>query len=68
MDDLVITHSDVYQSWQNHLFNFSLDDPKTNVPGLRKPQLAALYATQGHLVVDPSSTAKVVRWPCVLGD
>ncbi|WP_232527586.1 MULTISPECIES: DEAD/DEAH box helicase family protein [Pseudomonas] len=60
MDDLVITHSDVYQSWKNHLFNFSLDDPKTNVPGLRKPQLAALYATQGHLVVDPSSTATVV--------
>ena len=68
MDDLVITHSDVYLSWQNHLFNFSLDDPKTNVPGLRTPQLAALYATQGHLVVDPSSTAKVVRLPCVLGD
>ena len=42
MDDLVITHSDVYLSWQNHLFNFSIDDPKTNVPGLRKPQLAAL--------------------------
>ena len=60
MDDVVITHSDVYQSWQNHLFNFSLDDPRTNAPGLRKPQLAALYATLGHLVVDPSSTATVV--------
>lgn len=60
MDNVVITHLDVYQSWQNHLFNFSIDDPKTNAPGLRKPQLAALYATLGHLVVDPSSTATVV--------
>ncbi|WP_163024745.1 DEAD/DEAH box helicase family protein, partial [Pseudomonas viridiflava] len=60
MNDVVITHSDVHQSWQKHLFNFSLDDPKTNAPGLRKPQLAALYATLGHLVVDPSSTATVV--------
>lgn len=60
MDDEVITHSDVYQSWQAHLFNFSLDDPKTKAPGLRKPQLAALYATLGHLLVDSSSTATVV--------
>lgn len=60
MDDVVVTHSDLYQSWQNHLFNFSLDDPATKAPGLRKPQLAALYATLGHLVVDPSSTATVV--------
>lgn len=60
MDDVVKTHLDVYQSWQNHLFNFGLDDLKTNAPGLRKPQLAALYATLGHLVVDPSSTATVV--------
>ncbi|WP_223453794.1 DEAD/DEAH box helicase [Pseudomonas sp. GL-RE-19] len=60
MDDVVVTHSDVYQSWQDHLFNFSLDDPATKAPGLRKPQLAALYATLGHLVVDPYSTATVV--------
>jgi len=60
MDDVVITHSDVHQSWQNHLFNFNLDDPKTNALGLRKPQLAALYATLGHLVVDPTATATVV--------
>ncbi|WP_281661231.1 DEAD/DEAH box helicase [Microvirgula aerodenitrificans] len=60
MDDVVVTHSDVYQSWQNHLFNFSLDDPKTKAPGLRKPQLAALYAALGHLVVDPTTTATVV--------
>ena len=53
-------YSDVYQSWQNHLFNFSLDDPKTKTPGLRKPQLAALYATLGHLVIDPNTTATVV--------
>lgn len=60
MDDIVITHSDVYQSWKNHLFNFNIDDPDTNAPGLRKPQLAALYATLGHLVVDPTATATVV--------
>lgn len=60
MDDVVVTHSDVYQSWQNHLFNFNLDDPKAKTPGLRKPQLAALYATLGHLVVDPTATATVV--------
>ncbi|WP_417667234.1 DEAD/DEAH box helicase [Pseudidiomarina sp.] len=60
MDDVVVTHADVYQSWKKHLFNFSLDDPETSAPGLRKPQLAALYATLGHLVVDPSSTATVV--------
>ena len=60
MDDAVITHSDVYQSWKNHLFNFGQDDPETKTPGLRKPQLAALYATLGHLVVDPTATATVV--------
>lgn len=35
MDDLVVTHLDVYQSWQKHLFNFNNDDPKMNAPGLR---------------------------------
>ncbi|MBM5460907.1 hypothetical protein H8F21_25405 [Pseudomonas sp. P66] len=55
MDDVAVTHLDVYQSWQHHLFNFSLDDSKTNTPGLRKPQLAALYATLGHLVLATSS-------------
>lgn len=60
MDDVAITHLDVYQSWQSHLFNFNLDDPKALVPGLRKPQLAALYASLGHLVVDPAATATVV--------
>jgi superfamily II DNA or RNA helicase len=60
MDDLVKTYSDVYQSWQKHLFNFRLDDPKNNTPGLRKPQLAAIYATLGHLLVDPIVTATVV--------
>jgi superfamily II DNA or RNA helicase len=60
MNEEVIAHSDVYQSWQNHLFNFRLDDPKTKAPGLRKPQLAALYAALGHLVVDPNTAATVV--------
>ena len=56
----VLTHLNVYQSWQTHLFNFCLRNSKTNAPGLRKPQLAALYAALGHLVVAPSSTATVV--------
>lgn len=60
MNDEVIAHSDVYQSWQNHLFNFKLDNPATKAAGLRKPQLAALYAALGHLVVDPNTTATVV--------
>lgn len=60
MDHAVRTYSDVYQSWQKHLFNFRLDDPKNNTPGLRKPQLAAIYATLGHLLVDPLVTATVV--------
>lgn len=60
MDGVVKTHRDVYQSWQKHLFNFNLDDPVAEAPGLRKPQLAALYATLGHLVVAPTSTASVV--------
>ena len=60
MDDETLTHLGVYQSWQKHLFNFNLDDPETQTPGLRKPQLAALYATLGHLVVDPAATATVV--------
>ena len=60
MDEIVITHSDVQQSWKNHLFNFSLDDPKNKAPGLRKPQLAAIYASLGHLLVDPATAATVV--------
>ncbi|MEA9491780.1 DEAD/DEAH box helicase [Xanthomonas campestris] len=60
MDDVVISHSDVYQSWQNHLFSFKLDDAETKALGLRKPQLAALYAMLGHLLVDPAAVATVV--------
>lgn len=60
MNDEKIVHSDVYRSWKTHLFNFSLDDAETKAPGLRKPQLAALYATLGHLLVDPTTTATVV--------
>jgi superfamily II DNA or RNA helicase len=56
----VANYTDVFQSWQDHRFNFSLAVPLTNTPGLRKPQLAAIYATLGHLVVDPSSPATVV--------
>lgn len=53
-------YSEVFQSWQQHLFNFNLVDKSTNTPGLRKPQLAALYASLGHLVMSPSTTATVV--------
>lgn len=60
MDGVMKTDSDVYQSWQEHLFNFNLHDPMAKLPGLRKPQLAALYATLGHLVIDPTATATVV--------
>lgn len=56
----VANYTDVFQSWQDHRFNFSLAVPLTNTPGLRKPQLAAIYATLGHLVADPSSPATVV--------
>ncbi|KJZ39933.1 MULTISPECIES: DEAD/DEAH box helicase [Pseudomonas] len=60
MDEAVENHLEVFQSWQDHLFNFNLAVPSTGTPGMRKPQVAALYATLGHLVVDPSSTATVV--------
>lgn len=53
-------YSDVYQSWQQHLFNFNLAARETNTPGLRKPQLAALYASLGHLVMSPYTTATIV--------
>ncbi|MBF8668374.1 DEAD/DEAH box helicase family protein [Pseudomonas putida] len=53
-------YTDVYKSWQEHLFNFNLDDPQINKAGLRKPQLAALYAVLGHLVTSPATTATVV--------
>lgn len=56
----VANYTDVFQSWQDHRFNFNLAVPLTATPGLRKPQLAAIYATLGHLVVDPSSPATVV--------
>lgn len=60
MDDVVISNLDVYQSWQNHLFSFKLDDPEAKALGLRRPQLAALYAMLGHLLVDPAEVATVV--------
>lgn len=50
----------VYKSWQQHLFRFNLADREKNKQGLRKPQLAALYASLGHLVMSPSTTATVV--------
>lgn len=60
MDDLGMLYQDIYQSWKAHLFDFNLADPDNETPGLRKPQLAALYACLGHLVVAPASTATVV--------
>lgn len=60
MSEVVANYSDVLQSWQDHRFNFNLAVPLTNTPGLRKPQLAAIYATLGHLVIDPSTPATVV--------
>lgn len=51
---------EVYQSWQHHLFNFNLASSEEGIPGLRKPQLAALYATLGHLLIDPEAPATVV--------
>ncbi|PHH39052.1 DEAD/DEAH box helicase [Pseudomonas putida] len=53
-------YADVYRSWQQHLFNFNLDVRETQTPGLRKPQLAALYAALGHLVMAPATSATIV--------
>lgn len=60
MDKEADKYLDVLKSWENHLFNFNIAVPHTNTPGLRKPQLAAIYATLGHLVIDPSTPATVV--------
>lgn len=60
MDDAAEKHSEVFQSRQENLFNFNIAVPAVGRPGLRKPQVAALYARLGHLVVNPSSTATVV--------
>ncbi|WP_338444659.1 DEAD/DEAH box helicase family protein [Pseudomonas sp. LTR0] len=60
MADAAGKYLDVYRSWQQHLFNFNLDDRETETPGLRKPQLAALYASLGHLVMSPGTTATIV--------
>ncbi|HHQ6575738.1 TPA: DEAD/DEAH box helicase [Serratia fonticola] len=60
MDEIVAKYSDVLRSWQDHRFNFNIAVSQTNTPGLRKPQLAAIYATLGHLVIDPSTPATVV--------
>lgn len=60
MSEVVAKYSDVLQSWKDHLFNFNIAVPQKNTPGLRKPQLAAIYATLGHLVIDPFTPATVV--------
>ncbi|WP_301213690.1 DEAD/DEAH box helicase [Yersinia sp. 22-579] len=60
MGEFVAEYSDVLRSWQDHCFKFNIAVPQTNTPGLRKPQLAAIYATLGHLVIDPSTPATVV--------
>lgn len=60
MDKEADKYLDVLKSWKNHLFNFNIAVPHSNTPGLRKPQLAAIYATLGHLVIDPSTPATVV--------
>ncbi|WP_448144733.1 hypothetical protein [Pseudomonas silesiensis] len=48
-------YADVYRSWQQHLFNFNLAVRETQTPGLRKPQLAALYAALGQ-------ASRSVKW------
>lgn len=60
MADATDNYLDVYQSWQHHLFNFNLAVRETATLGLRKPQLAALYASLGHLVMSPATTATIV--------
>jgi superfamily II DNA or RNA helicase len=53
-------YTEVYQSWHKHLFNFNQAVRETNTLGLRKPQLAALYASLGHLVISPHTTATII--------
>jgi len=43
MDKEADKYLDVLKSWKNHLFNFNIAVPHTNTPGLRRPQLAAIW-------------------------
>lgn len=50
----------VYQSWTSEPFRYIPATDDNGRIGLRKPQMAALYITLGHLVATPSVTATVV--------
>lgn len=50
----------VYRSWVDNTFKFIEPNQSNGSLGLRKPQLAALYITLGHLVSAPDIPATVV--------
>ena len=62
---LTVTPAEVLDSWTDR-FHFVKENPVTNVPGLRPPQLGALHSILGHMqnaddlgiVVMPTGTGK----------
>lgn len=50
----------VYKSWESEPFRYMAATEENGRVGLRKPQMAALYTTLGHLVATPTVTATVV--------
>jgi superfamily II DNA or RNA helicase len=50
----------VYKSWVDNPFKFIEPTEANNHIGLRRPQIAALYTTLGHLASSPGTPATVV--------
>jgi len=50
----------VLNSWVNNPFRFVATNDSKKIPGLRKPQLAALYMALGHLTSSPNVPATIV--------
>ena len=49
-----------YRSWVDNTFKFIEPNQNNGNLGLRKPQLAALYITLGHLISAPDTPATIV--------
>jgi superfamily II DNA or RNA helicase len=68
-----VTPREVLESWKGK-FQFIKEDSSQNIPGLRPPQLGALYSILGHLqnaddpgiVVMPTGTGKTETMLCAL--
>lgn len=60
IDDVHLSHEDIYESWCNSNFLFREENVANGIEGLRPPQIGGVFAALGFERSDDSSAATLV--------